>query len=104
MKWAVNLYTTEKTKKKLPLIMWRTGKKKLQPNVYFLTIASNEKHLMDIFHSSMYLQSVFQKMNPEIIGIAEDYDRALELMTQIILDVQNKNGDFDVRKFFVFEE
>ncbi len=104
MKWAVNLYTTEHTKKKLPWIFRRTRKNKVQPNVYFITIASNEKNLLDIFHSSMYLQPIYRKLNPMIVGVAEDYDLALELAAGIVSDVWKSTGGFGVRDYFTFKE
>lgn len=104
MRWAVNLYTTEKTKKKLPLIMQRIRKRKIQPGLWIITIASNEKNLLDIFSSVYYLQPMFSKMNPDIVGIAEDEERAKELAVRILQDIYEKEGNFDVRSYFQFQE
>ena len=104
MRWAVNLYTTEKTKKKLPVIMQKIRKGKLQPGIWLITIASNEQNLLDLFHSACYLQPVFQRMNPEIVGIAQDEEAARELVLEIIKDVYEKQGNFDVRTYFEFQE
>lgn len=104
MRWAVNLYTTEKTKKALPRIMQKVRKRKLQPGVWLITIASNEQNLFDIFHSSTYLQPMFAKLNPDIVGIAESPDAARELVVRIAEDMLKENGDFDVRAYFRFQE
>ena len=104
MRWAVNLYTTEKTKKKLPLIMQRIRKRKIQPGLWIITIASNEKNLLDIFSSVYYLQPMFFKMNPDIVGIAEDEERAKELAVRILQDIYEKEANFDVRSYFQFQE
>lgn len=104
MRWAVNLYTTEKTKKKLPVIMQRIRKRKIQPGLWIITIASNEKNLLDIFSSVYYLQPMFSKMNPDIVGIAENEESAKELTVQILQDVYEKEGNFDVRSYFQFQE
>ncbi len=104
MRWAVNLYTTEKTKKKLPVIMQRIRKRKIQPGLWIVTIASNEKNLLDIFSSVYYLQPMFSKMNPDIVGIAENEESAKELTVQILQDIYEKEGNFDVRSYFQFQE
>lgn len=104
MRWAVNLYTTEKTKKALPKIMRKIGKRKLQPGIWLITIASNEQNLLDVFHSIYYLQPMFANMNPDIVGIAENEDAAKDLVTKITEDVWKQRGDFDVRAYFHFQE
>ena len=104
MRWAENLYTTEKTNKNLSLIMRRTNHQKLQPGIWFITIASNEKNLLDIFHSIHYMQPLFQKTNPDIVGVAESEDAAKDLLIRITQDVYQKTGTFDVRSYFRFQE
>lgn len=104
MRWAVNLYTTEKTKKTLPRILRRIGKKKLTPGIFLVTIASNEQNLLDIFNSVYYLQPALAGMNPEIVGIAESEEAAKELVRRIVEDVWEQNQNFDVRTFFRFQE
>ena len=80
MRWAVNLYTTEKTKKQLPRIMQKIRKQKLQPGIWLITLASNEQNLLDIFQSIYYVQPMFAKLNPDIVGIAESEEAAKELV------------------------
>ena len=104
MRLAENLYTTEKTKKMLPRIMHKIRTGKLQSGIWLITIASNENNLLDIFQSLYYLQPMFQKMNPDIVGIAENEDAAKELLLQITSDVYRKTGSFDVRTYFKFQE
>ena len=87
MRFAVNLYTTEKTKKMLPRIKHKLRTKKLQPGIWLITIASNEKNLLDLFHSIHYMQPMFEKMNPYIVGIAESEDAVKALLVQITEDL-----------------
>ena len=104
MRWARNLYTTEKTRKKLPRIMHKVRKNQIQQGVWLVTIASNEQNLLDIFHSIFYIQPVHRMMNPDIVGIAESEEAAKELVLEITKDVYEQNGNFDVRTYFQFEE
>lgn len=104
MRWAVNLYTTQSTKKALPRIMQRIRKRRLQPDVKVITLASNEKNLLDIVPAEVFLQKGLSFLNPDIVGLAKGQEEAEELAVQILLDVFEKSGGFDVRKYFEFRE
>lgn len=104
MRRAVNLYTTEKTKNMLPRIIQKIRRRKLQPGIWLITIASNEENLLDIFQSIYYVQPMFERLNPDIVGIAESEDAAKELVQRIIEDMYRETGHFDVRAYFKFQE
>ena len=104
MRWAVNLYTTEKTKKMLPRIMQKIEHRKLQPGIWLITIASNEQNLLDVFQSIYYLQPLHEKLNPDIVGVAENEDAAKELLMKMTEDMYKETGNFDVRTYFRFQE
>lgn len=104
MRWAVNLYTTEKTKKKLPYIKHKVKGRVSQPGIWLITIASNEQNLLDIFHSIYYMQPMFAKLNPDIVGIAESETAAKELVVKMTEDIYRETGNFDVRAYFKFQE
>lgn len=104
MRWAVNLYTTEQTRKKLPLIMRKVRKRRLQPEIRLITLSSNIQNLLDIIPASAYLQTGLANLNPDIVGIAKGQEEAEELAVRIILDVLKNTGSFDVRKYFKFQE
>lgn len=104
MRLAVNLYTTEKTKRALPRIRHRLRTRRPQPEIWLITIASNENNLLDLFQAVYYIQPMFQKMNPDIVGIADSEDAAKEMFVKIIEDVLRKQGNFDVRTYFEFQE
>lgn len=84
--------------------MWKIKRRTLQPNIWLITIASNPENLLDIFQGIYYRQTMFRKMNPDIVGIAEDEDAAKELVIRILQDSYEKNGNFDVRSYFEFRE
>ena len=104
MRWAVKLYTTEKTKNMLPRIIQKLRRGKLQPGIWLITIASNEQNLLDIFQSVYYIQPMFAKLNPDIVGIADNEESAKELLQKIVEDVYRETGCFDVRTYFEFRE
>ena len=104
MRCAVNLYTTEITKKQLPRIIHKLKVRRMQPGIWLITLASNEQNLLDLFHGIYYIQPMLQKMNPDIVGIAESQDAAKELILKITEDVYQKQGNFDVKTYFEFRE
>lgn len=104
MRWAVNLYTTESTKKKLPRIMWKVRMRKVQPELRLITIASNGQNLLDIIPAAAYLQKGLANLSPDIVGVAKGQEEAQMLAVQIISDVWEKSGGFDVRNYFEFRE
>ena len=104
MRWAENLYTTEKTKKILPRIMNKLEKGRIQPGIWFITIASNEQNLLDIFHSICYQQAIYAELNPDIVGVAESEDAAKELLVSMTEDIYRETAGFDVRAYFKFQE
>ena len=104
MRCAVNVYTTEKTKKVLPRIVQKIRRGKLQPGIWLITVASNEQNLLDIFQSVYYIQPMFARLNPDIVGVAESEDAAKVLLQKITEDMYRETGGFDVRTYFKFQE
>lgn len=104
MRWAVNLYTTEKTKRAVPRIKHKLRTRRPQPGIFLITLASNEKNLLDLIQAVFYIQPMLQKMNPDIVGVAENEDAAKEMILKITEDVYKKQGNFDVRTYFEFQE
>lgn len=104
MRWAVNLYTTESTKKVLPRIMQKVGKRKVQPGIRLITLASNEQNLLDIIPAVSYLQKGLAGLSPDIVGVAKGQEEAEALAAQIVSDVWKQSGGFDVRAYFEFRE
>lgn len=104
MRWAVNLYTTEKTKRALPRIKHKLRTRRPQPGIFLITLASNEKNLLDLIQAVFYIQPMLQKMNPDIVGVAENEDAAKEMILKITEDVYKKQGNFAVRTYFEFQE
>ena len=63
-------------------------------------LALNEGNdLLDIYHSFVLLQPYFRKRQKFIVGIAADYDGALEILQQIVQECYAKNRDADLKKY-----
>ena len=102
MKWADNLYVSEKASKRREKIIRRASKNAGLLNVYFITLATNGKDLFDIFDASYLKLLSFRKQDLDVVGIAVNKADALELTIRILTDVYQQTGDVRIRDFFVF--
>ncbi len=100
MQWAKNLYLTEGTAKKKDIIIKKANRGIGMFRIYFVTLASNEENLFDIFHAAHLKQPAFYRQNPFVVGIAEGKEEAAELVRRMIDDIYRETGGFQVREYF----
>ncbi len=79
-------------------IKWRLKVAKRDRPCYVLTLNEGSDQL-DIYHSFVLLQAYFRKRQKFIVGIAADYDGALEILQQIAKECYEKNRDADLKKY-----
>ena len=104
MRWAKELYLSEKTAKKKDKIIRKANRGIGMVSIYFISLASNEQNLFDIFHGAYLKQPAFFSQNPFVVGIASGYDEALEMTRQIVEDIYTETGSFRVREYFETEK
>lgn len=101
MKWYKNLYVGSQAFEKRRKIIWKTGHRKLQHNVFLLTLPSNEKNQLDIISANLLLQPYFKKRDVAIVGIAIGKDEAVELLIQLVQDVYVETGQASIREYLM---
>ena len=81
--------------------MWKLRTGRPQPAVYIIALAKNND-LLEIYHSGMLKQRYYRKKEnaPYIVGIATGYCGAVDLVMDIIQDVFNETGAYDVKSYF----
>ncbi|MCI9417535.1 MAG: hypothetical protein HFI82_09030 [Eubacterium sp.] len=99
MKWHNSLYTDEKTRRRQKKIKWKIMHRAGMLRVYVITLASNEKNLLDIIPSWELLQKRYPKKNLYIVGLAGSYNKAMEVAGHIVSDVYRNTGGFDIRSY-----
>lgn len=99
MKWHKDLYTGESILRRRRKVKWKIMHGAGQLRVYVITLASNERNLLDIIPSRELLQKHYPKSNLYVIGLAGNYQEALEVAGRIVSDVYRETGDFDVRGY-----
>ena len=104
MKWAENLYVSDRAAEKKDIIIKKANRVQGMVQVYFITLASNQENLLDIFHAAHLKQPSFYDQDLRVVGIACSMDEAKELTVRIISDVYEQTGAFDVRSYFTFSK
>lgn len=100
MKFYKNLYVTDSAKKSIRKIKWKLKHNAGQVQVFVITLAP-ENDLLEIYHCA-FLQQKFYKIHPPyIIGVAKSYEEALLLMKDIILDIAQKTGTWNIREYLL---
>lgn len=97
--WYENLYVSERVSKKKKRIISRINQKKVTPEIYVLTVSSNDKNVMEIVSTNVLLQTAVRKRCPRIIGLAKGKEDALELMQTILMETYEHTGSFCVKKY-----
>lgn len=96
MKFYKYLYVGD-TIKNLPKIKWKL-KHHAGTFVYVITIAQGSGQL-EIFHSAYLKQRYFRYHPPVIVGIASDYDEAVQLIVQITQECLDKTGACNLKEY-----
>ncbi|MGN0252179.1 MAG: hypothetical protein ACI4EH_12580 [Oliverpabstia sp.] len=99
LKWYKKLYIGDNAKKKAKATIKKLNQGRLVLSVYVITLASNEKNLLDFFPASHLKQKVLRSSCPMIVGLADGYEEALQLVQKIIEETYQCQGDTDVRTY-----
>ena len=100
MRFHKKLYISPSLQKKKRQIVWRLRMGKTVPFVYVITLAE-QNDLMNIYQGLILKQPYYRKNPPFVLGIADSHSAALELVQQIMMDVYDKTGNYDIRTFYV---
>lgn len=93
------LYIGKSAKPNEKKILRKIKHGKLQYGVYVITLPLLDNDLLEIYSANELTQKFYKKSNLKIVGIAGDYYEALELASNIILEIYEKTGRFDGRKY-----
>lgn len=99
MKFYKNLYVgstvrdVHKVKRKLITNAGQLG-------IYVITLCKGRDQL-EIYHCALLQQRYYRKNPPYIIGIANGYEEALELVRQIAEEAYRQRGDCDLKKYLL---
>lgn len=80
-------------------------KRKLRVNagqlgIYVIALCKGRDQL-EIYHCALLQQRYYKKNPPHIIGIANGYEEAVEIIRQIAEETYKYNGDCDLKKYLL---
>jgi len=105
MRWYRNLYLGPNAAQNIRRIRKNAASGKIMAGVYYITPASAQQNLLDIFHNGMLMQPLFTRLQcTDIIGVAEGKQEAVRLAEKIIREIYRKTGSFDIRTYFKEED
>lgn len=99
IQWYKNLYIGDNAKKREKRIREKLEKRKLVKGIQLITLASNSENQLDVIPASLLKQDAVFNMLPVVVGIASDYDEAIEVVGRITAEVYLNTGDCQIRKF-----
>ena len=100
LKWHKILYADDKTEKKIKQIKWRLNHGAGAFQVYLITLSTESKMQLDIFHASLLKQPAFRRRVPLIVGVASDEVSAKQMTVRIVQDVYDRTGHANIREYF----
>jgi hypothetical protein len=105
MKWYKNLYVSEEAESEKKNIIKSIKKNKLVFFGYVIIIEaknnSGSDGLLTILHSAFFLKNYAKRDEVLIVGIAYSRRDALELAGNIVYEVYQKTGGFDIREYII---
>lgn len=78
----------------------RKSLSKFWKSYYVITLPSNDKNLFDIMETKQFFFRRYAHLDLYIVGLAENYDSALELLQQILLETAGQGEEFTLRSRF----
>lgn len=94
-----HLYVGEKAKKKKKYIIRNLREGHFFLGAYVITPAENGNNILDIYPTEVFLFPNSKNMDFHILGIADSYWEALEVVRQIIDEMYQMTGGFDLDAF-----
>lgn len=99
MKFYCNLYVSEELKGREREIIYKLRHDQVQLNKYIIVFAQSMKNHLEFYDSVLLLQKCWGKENLFVVGIADGYESALNLVARIVSEVYEATGDVQIRTY-----
>lgn len=100
VQWASKLYIGEKMNKKMKKAVASINNREATYNVYCIAFASQPANLFDIMDANELLFPHYKKAEVHIIGLAKGKEEAIKLVQDMLMEVYQETGAFNVRAYF----
>lgn len=104
MEYYKHMYFSEGLEKKRDKLVSKLENGKIQPTIHLILLPSNEKNQLEILHSVYLLQPDYPKDGLFVVGIADGYESALELVEKICQEVCDNTSGLNIRNYILKKE
>jgi len=104
MKYYYNLYANDSVKEKKLQILNRINKGEFVINKYLVVLTQNERNHLEFFDSAYVSQKVVDKDDLFVIGLAEGYGGAVQIVETIVKEVLQMTGGTDIRTYLIEQQ
>lgn len=94
-----DLYVSDSLEEKKNKVLKNLMDHKLQPSVYILTLSQGEQNHLEFFSALLLKQHVFDHAELFVVGIADSYDDAVDLVEEITREVLAETGGTNIRGY-----
>lgn len=101
MKYYHNLYLSEGFHDKKDIIIEKLERGQIQLNKYLVVLTKSDVNHLEFFDSVLLKQNVFRKEELFLIGIADGYFGALEMVEKITQEVYDRTKGTDIRSYLL---
>lgn len=99
--WYRNLYMDETVQKNPARCRERVMRRRPWKRSYYaITLASNSDNLFEIMGTRQLFFRRYEYLDMYVIGLAADYDSAVELLQLVLADIWDSDGAFRPRDYF----
>lgn len=83
-------------------VKWKLKHHAGQLGIFVITLSESDGgDQLEIYHCAFLQQRYYKKYPPCIVGIAGGYEEAIGLLQQMISDVYQKTGGYQLKEFFL---
>ena len=83
------------------VVKWKLRVAAGQFQVYIIVISDNGDNQLECFHNSLLKQKFIHKKNMLIVGIAGNYNEAIDLITRITEDCVLQTGTGNIKNYLL---
>jgi len=100
MIWSNNLYFNNISDDYKAEIVKQISASEFQIGIYIITLAVNNKNHLEIYPFQTFLQPYYKKLQLVVVGVADGYNSALQLVAEIVSDTYMTLGEVNIKKYF----
>ncbi len=100
VQWTSRIYVSKGLEKKKDKAMTSINNRRITSDIYCIAFASSPANLFEIINANELLFNHYQKTDIRIVGLARGMEEATKLTQDMLMEVYDKTGGFDVRSYY----